>query len=313
LRILVAEDDPFSRSLIEKTLRKWGYEVQVVSDGLQALEALQREDGPSLAIVDWLMPGLDGLELCRRVRQVDSKRPTYIIVLTARRGVDELVEAMEAGADDFVTKSFDVRELRVRVRAGERTVRLEESLRRLAARDVLTDLHNRRSILELLEVELARAKRQNAAVSVIMADIDHFKRVNDVYGHADGDVVLAEVARRLELGVRQYDAVGRYGGEEFLVVLPGASRRQTAEIAERLRAGVASPPVKLSRGKVVVTSSFGVAASGEGQNLDLDSLIRLADAALYRAKDAGRNRVAVSTAGDDKPVDLASQPVPAMG
>lgn len=291
MRILVAEDDPFSSHFLQKTLTKWGYEVVVAEDGLKALNVLQGSDAPQLAIVDWMMPGIDGLELCRRIRLADSGRLTYIIMLTAKGEVEDLVQAMDAGADDFTTKSFDVRELNVRLRAGERIVNLEETLRHMATRDALTELWNRSAILDLFERELARSERKGGSVGVIMADVDYFKRVNDLHGHAGGDAVLVEVAMRLQRGLREYDCAGRYGGEEFLIILPGATVAETAQAAERLRTAIEAEPFQLAREQVAVTVSFGTAVSVEGQNLDTDSLIKRADMAMYRAKHAGRNRV----------------------
>lgn len=291
MRILVAEDDPFSSHFLQKTLTKWGYEVVVAEDGLKALNVLQGSDAPQLAIVDWMMPGIDGLELCRRIRLADSGRLTYIIMLTAKGEVEDLVQAMDAGADDFTTKSFDVRELNVRLRAGERIVNLEEKLRHMATRDALTELWNRSAILDLFERELARSERKGGSVGVIMADVDYFKRVNDLHGHAGGDAVLVEVAMRLQRGLREYDCAGRYGGEEFLIILPGATVAETAQAAERLRTAIEAEPFQLAREQVAVTVSFGTAVSVEGQNLDTDSLIKRADMAMYRAKHAGRNRV----------------------
>jgi two-component system, cell cycle response regulator len=291
MRILIADDDPFSRRFLQKTLEKWGYETVPADDGLKALEILHRDDAPHLAIVDWMMPGLDGLEVCRRVRQAEASRPIYVIMLTAKGEVEDLVQAMDAGADDFTTKSFDVRELKVRLHAGERIVKLEDTLRRMATRDALTELWNRAAILEMLERELARSERNGASVGVIMADVDYFKRVNDVHGHAGGDAALVEVAKRLRSGLREYDGAGRYGGEEFLVILPGASAAATAEVAERLRASIASEPFQLARERIEITASFGTAVSVAEQNLGADALIRAADMALYQAKNAGRNRV----------------------
>jgi diguanylate cyclase (GGDEF)-like protein len=291
MRILIADDDPFSRRFLQKSLEKWGYEPVLADDGLKAMEILERDDAPHLAIMDWMMPGLDGLEVCRRLRKSGASRPIYIIMLTAKGEVEDLVQAMDAGADDFTTKSFDVRELRVRLRAGERIVKLEETLRRMATRDALTELWNRAAILDMLERELARSARKEGAVGAIMVDVDHFKQVNDTRGHAGGDAVLVEIARRLKSGLREYDAAGRYGGEEFLIVLPGAGADEAAEVAQRLRLAVAAEPIQLAREQVQVTASFGAAVSATDQNLDADALIRAADEALYMAKRGGRNRV----------------------
>lgn len=307
MRVLIADDDAFSRRLLQRTLDKWGYETIAVDDGDKALELLRQEDAPHLAVVDWMMPGMDGLELCRKIRQFDSGRLVYIIILTAKGKVEDLVQAMEAGADDFTTKSFDVRELKVRLRAAERIVNLEETLRRMATRDCLTKLWNRSAILDLLERELSRAQRNGGAVGVIMADVDHFKQVNDVYGHTGGDAVLMEIASRIRSGLRHYDGAGRYGGEEFLIVLAGAE--SPSEVAERLRMSIASTAFRVGEKEVPLSASFGTAVSPAGGLLDADTLIQAADMALYGAKQDGRNCVKAAKPWGDRPVAPVSPAV----
>jgi len=295
-RVLVAEDDAFSRRFLAKSIERWGYDVVLASDGDEAWAILQREDAPPLALVDWMMPGLDGLELCRRVRELKKDRSTYLIILTANEDMAHLVDAMNAGADDFVTKKYDVRELKVRLRAGRRIVEVERALWDLATRDPLTQLWNHGAILEVLDRELARASRMGTSLGVVMADVDHFKRINDSFGHKAGDAALAQLSERLVCDLRQYDTIGRYGGEEFLIVLPAPAASGAATVAQRLRQTIAAQPFDLEGVVTPITMSFGVAVTAQPQALGAGALVKCADEALYRAKESGRNRVVVSDA-----------------
>jgi diguanylate cyclase (GGDEF)-like protein len=298
LRILIAEDDAISRRLLETILGKWGYEVVVALDGEQAWQVLQTENSPRLVILDWMMPGMDGIELCRRVRERLSVPYVYVLLLTARSQREDLLQGMEAGADDYVTKPFDANELKVRLRAGRRILDLQEQLmaaqeqlRDQASRDPLTGIWNRTAVFEVLRREVARSERESSPLAVAMADLDHFKNLNDTYGHMAGDAVLREATRRMSTCIRSYDAIGRYGGEEFLVVLPGCDEQSAAGRAERLRGAIVNKPFDTSEGRITVTCSLGVASTSNGANGDVESLLRAADAALYRAKANGRNRV----------------------
>ncbi len=312
MKILVAEDDPVSRRLLEVTLSKWGYEVVTCADGQAAWEALKVPDAPQLVILDWMMPRLDGLQVCKNVRNPDE-RPAepyvYIILLTAKSQKTDMVTGLEAGADDYLTKPFDAQELRMRLRAGRRIldlldelVRAREIMREQARKDSLTQLCTRATVLELLKHELDRAQRHSldsdAPVSVVLADLDHFKHINDTYGHLAGDAVLREAARRMRDAIRPYDSIGRYGGEEFLLVLSNCDTLGAAAIAERLLQAVRKDTIVLAEATVSVTLSAGVATSGGIQ--DPETLVGAADAALYRAKRGGRNRVEVATAADMK-------------
>ncbi len=295
MRILVAEDDPVSRHLLEAFLAKWGYEVIVAADGVEARRVLQHDNAPNLALLDWMMPGTDGVEICREVRKRAAEPYTYILLVTAKGQKQDILEGLEAGADDYLTKPFDPYELRARLRAGRRILELQEQLilareqlRAEATHDSLTGVWNRAAIVEILHRELARAQRENTSVAAIMADLDHFKKINDTYGHLAGDAVLREVTRRMRASMRPYDALGRYGGEEFLVVAPGCDPATAFKIAERLRECVSREPVDIFEGPFPVTLSVGVAASRETK--EAEQLVQMADAALYRAKTAGRNR-----------------------
>jgi len=298
MRILVAEDDPGLRRLLQEILAYWGYEVVVARDGFEAWQVLQADDAPQLAVFDWMMPGIDGVEICRKVRQVQDRPYTYILLLTSQQRDEDVVTGMEAGADDYLTKPFRHNELRVRLRAGRRIIELQnelltarEILEHKASHDSLTGLWNHEEILGILRQELARGERSGDCLSVIMTDIDHFKSVNDTYGHMVGDEVLRSVVQRMQSLVRSYDFIGRYGGEEFLFVLPGCCGECTVAFAERLRLRVAGGSIDTSEGMIRVTISLGLASSAIKGGWDADSLVKAADAALYRAKQGGRNRV----------------------
>jgi diguanylate cyclase (GGDEF)-like protein len=297
--VLVAEDNPVFQSMLRSMLTKWGYDVVLARDGDEAWRILQPDDAPRLAILDWMMPGIDGVDLCRLVRSASRERYQYILLLTARTDSEDLVEGMEAGADDYITKPFKAHELRVRLRAGRRILDLQEellaareALRDQATHDGLTGLLNRTAILEVLHVEAERAMRERRPLALLLADLDRFKLVNDTHGHLAGDAVLREASRRMRHACRRYDAIGRYGGEEFLAVLPGSGREASHAQAERLRAAMASEPFEAAGVSLPVTCSIGVAWREHPAPSHMDDFVREADEALYAAKDQGRNRVA---------------------
>ncbi len=300
MKILIAEDDAISRRLLETILRKWGYEVVVAFDGGQAWAELQKEDAPRLAILDWMMPEMDGVEVCGKVRERLSSPYVYILLLSAKSQREDLVKGMESGADDYITKPFDANELKVRLRAGRRILDLQtqlmsaqEALRDQAARDPLTGIWNRNAVFDIFRRELSRTQREGNAIAIVMLDIDHFKNLNDTHGHMAGDAVLREFTRRISTSLRPYDAVGRYGGEEFLVILPGCDLAAGVRHAERLRSLLSEEPFDTSEGRHTATCSLGVASTSSSSPGDTDSLIRAADSALYKAKRNGRNRVEV--------------------
>jgi diguanylate cyclase (GGDEF)-like protein len=307
MRILIADDSIVSRHLLDATLRKWGYEVVVASDGVEAWNVLGADDAPKLAILDWVMPGLTGPEVCRKVREQgkDKDTYTYILLLTSKSLKEDLIEGMESGADDYITKPFDQHELKVRLRAGTRIIDLQrelvearEALREQASKDFLTRIWNRSYILDILDRELARGDRENRPVGVILADLDHFKLVNDTYGHFAGDAVLREFARRMLAHIRLYDAIGRYGGEEFLIILPGCDESCTRAQGERLRSALACEAMEINDSSQTVTSSFGATTWVPGMEATAEALIRVADDALYKAKHQGRNCVVYLPSSD---------------
>lgn len=301
MKILVAEDDVLSRMMLEKTLQRAGYEVTSVSDGVRASQELATEDPPRLALLDWMMPQKDGIEVCREVRGRKGKAYTYLILLSSKESKRDIVQGLESGADDYLTKPYDAEELKARLRAGERILKLEdhlvearESMRFQATHDRLTSLWNRGVIMELLSREIRRSRRENSCTAVMMCDIDHFKLVNDRHGHSTGDDALQEVARRLQNSVRSYDMVGRYGGEEFLVILNKCDASSALPRAENLRDAISTKPLHTRSESLPLTISVGLALSTEFANRDADEMIQEADMALYAAKAAGRNCVRVA-------------------
>lgn len=313
-RILIAEDDPVSRRLLQAFLIKWGYQVVAAGDGAEALRILESDDAPPLAVMDWMMPAIEGPEVCRRVREHPDRPYVYILLLTARSQKGDLLAGLECGADDYLTKPFDAEELRARLHVGQRILDLQDSLiavrdqlRYRASHDALTGIANRSAILDAFTREHSRQIREGGSFGIILADIDHFKLVNDTHGHLSGDAVLKEVARAMSGCVRPYDTVGRYGGEEFLIVVPASDSQGTLVLAERIRRAIESQPVTTEAGAVKVTLSLGIAVSDPAEPAESQTLLQMADEALYRAKDQGRNRSEVAT-NSELPASSPSSP-----
>jgi two-component system cell cycle response regulator len=295
IRVLVAEDDGMYRRILESWLKEWGFCTMFAKDGEQAWEILQQEPTPQLLIVDWVMPRVDGIELCRRIRQKQQERYQYVLLVTGKEEKRNVVQGLEAGADDYLTKPFDRNELRARIKVGKRILSLQHDLIRAreellfrATHDALLGIWNRGALLDAFRRELERAARSQSPTAVLMIDVDHFKKVNDSRGHLTGDLVLREIVDRMQKAVRPYDLVGRYGGEEFLIVLPGCDRNQARESAERIRLAVVNEPVLANGSEFPVTISIGVAVTAPGDTSESEVLAS-ADTAMYRAKSAGRN------------------------
>lgn len=295
MKILLADDDPVSLLMMQRTLQNYGYEVVTATDGLQAAKALCSPGGPRLALIDWMMPELDGPGVCREVRSRHEDAYVYILLLTSRQSSEDVVSGLEAGADDYLTKPCHAAELKARLHTGLRVLQLEdklvearEEMRFKATHDALTSLWNRAGILTLLRSEL----RHQTSTSLLVCDIDHFKKINDTYGHPVGDEVLQQVSSYLLHLVRPEDSVGRFGGEEFLVVLGECDKAALKERAEQIREEISRVPFLTQDGPVSVSLSIGAITIENGcEGHEIDSYVKQADAALYRAKAGGRNQV----------------------
>lgn len=297
--ILLAEDSAVIQTVLRGMLSGWGYEVVVAANGVQAWEILCGETPPRIAIVDWMMPLLKGPELCRRLRAEVRGPYTYVLLLTSRSDCADIVEGLDAGADDYLTKPFHAQELRARIRAGSRIVQLQaqlltarEELIERATVDDLTKLLNRGAILDRLDGAVERADREGQPLSILLADIDRFRQINDTFGHLAGDLVLRECGRRIRAAAPESASIGRYSGEEFLLVLPETGRPEAVEIGGRIRSGIASPTFHAGAASFPVTCSVGVACRATPDGAAPASLLRAADDALLAAKAEARERVA---------------------
>jgi diguanylate cyclase (GGDEF)-like protein len=297
MKVLVADDSGLYRAMLKNLIEEWGYEVVLAANGCEAQQLLDSEDAPKLAILDCFMPGLGGLELCELIRE-RKQGYVYTILVSAADQESDILKGFELGADDYLCKPFKQLELRTRLKVGERIVRSHEelletraALELFASRDPLLRLWNRSSIMELLNTELGRAKRMQTPLCVFFVDLDFFKEINDTYGHLVGDEVLQRITEKLSGAVREYDHVGRFGGDEFLVVLPDCTSDAAREVAERVRQHIGSTPVSIGPLQVVITASIGVTQWCANQ--ESSDLVYRADIAMYRAKQNGHNRVEI--------------------
>ncbi|MEW6071012.1 MAG: diguanylate cyclase [Planctomycetota bacterium] len=319
LRILAVDDDPVSLRLLVRHLALAGHEVITATNGKQAL-ALALQENPQIVVTDWMMPEMDGIQLCRTLRRFGSGRNLYILILTGRAEEDRVVEAFEAGVDDYIVKPFKPKLLLARIRGGQRVVHLQErveqdkrtqreqvgklavmarKLKDAALTDALTELNNRRYAMKRLEMEWANSTRSGAPFSVIMLDIDNFKAVNDSHGHDVGDTVLHRTAMAIKRSLRRGDTPARIGGEEFLVLCPHTNAEGAGHVAERIRQAVEENAIETDSLDLHVTVSLGVATREAGID-SVSTLLKAADEAVYDAKRAGRNRVAMGRPPRDK-------------
>ena len=290
---------------IARTFARAGFEVVMAEDGQQALQ-LMKESEFSLLLTDWEMPNLDGIGLCRAMRAMNLPHYTYTILLTSRDAVEHVVMGLQAGADDYLTKPIMEPELLARLNTGKRLVEMERSLRkameenhRLSIIDALTGVFNRRYLIDQLTKEMERSSRYHHPLSLILCDVDHFKRINDTYGHQAGDDTLVQFAQVLHSCLRETDWISRYGGEEFIIVLPETHLNSAAQVAERCRVALAKEPFKIMEHSLPVTASFGVSGWYEGVPAEANAakLIAMADTCVYASKEGGRNRVTVQSLG----------------
>ncbi len=289
LTILVVDDAPPMRRLLARWLETAGYRVEQAGSGAEALASIEASC-PEMLIVDWNMPGMDGVELCRRVRQLRLPHYVYTVFLTARCGAEQVIQGLDAGADGFLTKPIHREELLARVRAGQRMLVVEQRLAQAARTDELTGLRTRRSFHDLFEKEWDRSSRMRIPVSCAMVDIDFFKRINDNHGHQFGDQIIELIGKTLEATCRGSDTLSRYGGEEFCVLLPETAEHEAAVWAERARAEIAALRIPAGDDCLRVTCSFGIAQRSD-ETVRPAELIDRADQALMCSKQSGRDRV----------------------
>lgn len=302
IKILIVEDDADAREILVTFLSRWGYNVQTVANGYSAAKLLEEETF-DMVLLDWELPGISGIELCEQIRKQSKQQYIYTIMVTAKKDKMDMLTGFEKGADDYIVKPFNFQEMKARVRSGERIIKLEKRLRsaydklyKVATLDPLTGVLNRGAILELFEKEVKRGRRIGQPVGFIICDLDDFKKVNDTYGHLVGDDVLCEVCEIIAASLRNYDAVGRYGGEEFVMVLPGLNTAESAEVAERIRSSIASNPLHIKSINLNVTASFGVCSTlpNEIDPPSITQIIDSADKSLYQSKSSGKNKVIVA-------------------
>lgn len=298
-KILIAEDDRISAKILERNIKNWGYQVVMVDDGEKAWEILEKEN-IQIAILDWMMPKLDGIELCKKIRENKTENYIYITLLTARMTTEDVVQGLNAGADDYITKPVNPLELKARLNTGRRIIQLEndsrelqEKLELLSKQDSLTGLWNKRTITELLEEELSRGFRDEKPISTILIDIDKFKGINDTYGHPVGDEVLLAITSRLKKQIRKYDHIGRYGGDEIMIVLWNVGYSTLVKLISRFRQCIWDQEINTDAGPLRLSISIGGTSTESHQNVSPLKLIKTSDKALYSAKHKGRNRAEV--------------------
>ena len=307
-RVLLVDDEPTQRLITARLLKRAGYQVETAKNGKEALERLTASDQFQLLVTDWEMPEMDGVALCRAVRAEQRYGYVYTILLTSRDAIEHLVAGLQAGADDYLTKPVLEPELLARLNAGRRIVSLERSLRaaneenrRLSITDPLTGAYNRRHLMEQLPIEIERSARYGRRLSILMCDVDHFKKVNDTYGHQAGDTVLKAVVTTIGEKVRTTDWVARYGGEEFVIVLPETGFTNACKVAETLRDALAKADIAVDDSTLHVTASFGVTGwdADIPPSASVDTMVARCDACVYESKSGGRNRVTAGSLDED--------------
>jgi len=304
MKVLIAEDDPLSSKLLKVLLFKWGYDPIVVADGLEAWKILQQEERPQIAILDWMMPGLDGVALCRRLRELEKgrNRYTYVVILTCKGDRDDIVTGIDAGADEYIVKPFEQRELQVRLKTGRRIIELQTALRSanqkllfMARLDPLTGSLSRHAILDDLELSFYRSLREEKDLSVVMIDIDGLKRINDGYGRNAGDQVLQDCVRRINACLRPTDSFGRLGSDRFLIILPGADSDAGGLVCRRIRSMIGEKDFESGNHAFPVTVSQSLALWD--RKMSTEALIALTEQTLLATKSKGGSRLEKADSG----------------
>jgi diguanylate cyclase (GGDEF)-like protein len=298
MKVLLTDEEARQQPGLPAQLSEWGYVSVLIADSLNAWKILRAEGAPRLALLDWTALRSEGGWLVRELRDLPRSKYVYLILQGEESQSQDLASGLEAGADDFLLKPYAPEVLRARLQMGQRVLDLQdqllaaqEALLYQATRDSLTGVWNRGAILDTLQRELTRSRRERRTFGLVLADFDNFKHINDTYGHLTGDEVLREAARRMMSAIRSYDHIGRYGGEEFLIILPGCDGESTIRLAERLRERVAETPIPWQGQRIPLTVSLGAVVRDPDQDVDATALLHAADVALYRAKHAGRNQV----------------------
>lgn len=300
VKILIAEDDEITQLILQKLLEREDYKVILTNNGLEAWNVFQeKREEIDMVITDWLMPKMDGLELCKKIRNLDLPRYVYLIFITVRERREDIVIGLEAGADDYIPKPFDPHELLSRIRSGERVIELDKLQRKvqkklecLSLSDELTKVLNRRGIFRRLREEVDRATREKYLFSVMMLDIDNLKEINDRYGHDAGDKVLCEVVRRIRTCCRPYDTMGRYGGDEFLMIVAAEEKGMAYKFAERFQRAVCEKFLNTDNKRINITISIGVSFV-KASKYEPEEIIKKADECLVKAKTAGKNMIVI--------------------
>ncbi|MGC9327742.1 MAG: GGDEF domain-containing response regulator [Candidatus Hinthialibacter sp.] len=302
-KILIADQDRSLMGLLQTNLREWGFEAVYASNESEARQILRRKHSPQLVVFDFTLASTDAIDICRQISDKEHGTYKYIIVLVNEENYEDVLHSVDFGPDDYLIKPFNIHEFRFRLNTAQRIIRFQEdlirereNLKKMSMHDSLTQLYNRSAIMDLFSREISRSQRRNSFLSLFMVDIDYFKSINDSHGHLAGDAVLREAASRISDSLRRYDAVGRYGGEEFLVIVPHCDHLQAKQLAERIRLRVSSEPFCVEKKKLYVTISIGVSTCLCGNGSTPNQLIQQADQALYAAKNSGRNRVELSSA-----------------
>jgi len=298
LKVLIIEDHPDQRDLLAIVLQREGYQVVTAANGIEALEQLERES-VQIILSDIMMPKMDGFELIKNIRSNPALKAIYVILITARIQEGDRVRGLDLGADDYITKPFSFSELLARVRVGSRVIKYQRHLEHQTLTDALTGLFNRRALEEKFRDEFARAKRYNHALSVLILDIDNFKTVNDTYGHPGGDEVLVKIADILRAKTRQSDVSARFGGEEFVLVLPETDQENALQVATKIHEEIRSCKFGTADRPFALTVSIGISSTSDKTYSDWRQMLDTADQALYLAKNRGKDRVEFS-AGEQK-------------
>ena len=294
MKVLITDTDPASATFLRNASRDWGHEVELASDMAAIWAVLLASDDPLIAIIDCSAPGLEGLDVFRNIRATIKNRGVYLILLTSRTDTCFLTEAIEAGANNYITRATGYADLRICIETGRRLLELEQAVAARSTRDTLTGLYTRDAVIDHLNKEMVRCQRERTPLSIVFTDLDGLQQINDRNGHLVGDAVLREVSRRVGTTLRSYDHLGRYGDDELVMILPKCNTAGALEVAERARMAVAAYPIKSDSGELLTTITSVTATINGKKDVLPQTLLQIAETAMYRAKEEGRNRVGLA-------------------